>query len=217
MSLDAINIYICVCIHQPDIHSSLLLSQMSLICHHESVITVILCSHAAFFLLKRVEESSPLILQRDEVESAQQAIERDLSLLRLELTLPYLDGVPPHCLQAQACRMVALAIVFNLIRPIVHIGLRQAIHTASFMSMPEASVDEDAGVQTGDDDVGSARKRTSMYAVAKTMAEQEPAHNHLWPSVSRLYLAHAPAALFGGHLVCHSRWSLNMFLLLLRG
>ena len=83
--------------------------------------------------------------------------------------------------------------------------------------MPEASVDEDAGVQTGDDDVGSARKRTSMYAVAKTMAEQEPAHNHLWPSVSRLYLAHAPAALFGGHLVCHSRWSLNMFLLLLRG
>ena len=97
---------------------------MSLICHHESVITVILCSHAAFFLLKRVEESSPLILQRDEVESAQQAIERDLSLLRLELTLPYLDGVPPHCLKAKACRMVALAIVFNLICPIVHIGLR---------------------------------------------------------------------------------------------
>ena len=113
--------------------------------------------------------------------------------------------------------MVALTIVFYLVRPIVHIGMRQAIHAASFMSMPKASVDEDAGVQTGDDDVGSARKRSGMYAVAKTMAEQETAHDHLRPSVSRLYLAHAPAALFGGHLVCHSRWNLNLFLLLLIG
>ena len=71
------------------------------------------------------------------------------------------------------------------------------------MSVPEATIDEDASVKPDDGKVGSARQRLGMDTVAEAMTEEETAHKHLGSCVLRPDSAHAVTALLGCHLVCH--------------
>ena len=99
--------------------------------------------------------------------------------------------------------MVALLVAQDFLSPVVSMGLGQTVQGASFVSMPKASVDEDAGAESHDGKVGRARQRLSMDAVAEAVAEQETAYKHLGSCVFRPDSAHAVAALLGCHLVCH--------------
>lgn len=99
--------------------------------------------------------------------------------------------------------MVALLVAQDFLSPVVGMGLGQTVQGASFVSMPKASVDEDAGAESHDGKVGRARQRLSMDAVAEAVAEQETAYKHLGSCVFRPDSAHAVAALLGCHLVCH--------------
>lgn len=181
-------------------------------CNNHKPSDIILSRHAAFVLLQRIAESRPMVLERDEIERSEQSPQSLFPLLGFKLTLPHLHHVPSHTLEPQTSLMVSLAVVLYLFRPIVNISLWHAVHRAALVAMPKTSVDEDASAQSHNDHIWSSRQRASMYAITKTMAEQKTAHNHLWPSVSRPYLAHALAALLGCHLVCHSSCDCTLIL-----
>ena len=69
--------------------------------------------------------------------------------------------------------------------------------------MPETAIDEDAGAESYNRQIRSARQGLGMDAVTKAMTEQETTHKHLGSRVLRPDSAHAVTALFGCHLVSH--------------
>ena len=71
------------------------------------------------------------------------------------------------------------------------------------MAVPEAAVDEDAGAETAEDDVGRAGETAYVDTVAEAVGEEETAHQHLGPRVAAVDVAHAAVALLSGHIVGH--------------
>lgn len=143
----------------------------------------------------------PTVLEGDEVEGAEQALQGAFTLFGLELAFPNFDGVPTLVFESEAIFLVALLVALDFVCPKLNVCLGKFVDGTPFVSMPKTAVDEDAGTKPHDGDVGRAWQRLGMDAVTEAMAEQETAHEHLRSRVFRPDSAHAVAALFGCHLV----------------
>lgn len=158
----------------------------------------------------------PTVLEGDEVEGAEQTLQGAFTLFRLELAFPNFDGVPTLVFESEAIFLVALLVALDFVCPKLNVCLGKFVDGTPFVSMPKTAIDEDAGTESHDGDVGCAWQSLGMDAVTEATAEQETAHEHLGSCVLRPDSAHAVAALFGCHLVhaycffaCSSLFSSN--------
>lgn len=148
-----------------------------------------------------IADFCPTVLEGDEVESAEQTLQGAFTLFGLELAFPNFDGVPTFMFEGEAVFLVALLVTLDFVCPKLNVCLGEFVDGALFVSMPKTAVDEDAGAESHDGDVGCAWQSLGMDAVTEAMTEQETAHEHLGSCVLRPDSAHTVAALFGCHLV----------------
>ena len=113
--------------------------------------------------------------------------------------------MPAEVAQLDTFLYVALFVAFYLQLPELAIALGHYKVAATFVSVPEAAVDEDDGAVFAQDNVGGAWQALDVYAVAVAMGVQVTAHNHLGIGVLALDACHAPMPLFPSHSVCHDK------------
>ena len=112
--------------------------------------------------------------------------------------------MPPHVAKADAPVQVAFPVALNLRLPELRAGLGQHMIFTPLMSVPEASVHEDAGAIFLQNDVGRAGKPLHMDAETVSVCEKEFPHNHLWFRILAPDAGHALVSLFGREFVCHA-------------
>jgi len=78
------------------------------------------------------------------VERESERLERLVALILFQLALPDGDAVPSHLGELLLLFTVSFLVASNLLLPEVGVGLWHDKVFASFMAMPEATVDEDA-------------------------------------------------------------------------
>lgn len=126
-----------------------------------------------------------------------------MSGFRFELAAPDAYDIPAHEAELLLAFEVALAVAVDFLLPEGGVGARQFEIGTPFVAVPEAAVDEDAGVETAEDDVGRAGQAAHVDAVAEAVGIEITAYEHLGPCVAAVDVAHAAVALLGGHAVGH--------------
>ena len=126
-----------------------------------------------------------------------------MAVLGYELTLPNDDCVPTEVAQLDAFLDIALFVALYFLFPELGVALGHDKVAATFVSVPEAAVDEDDGAVFAQDNVGCTGQMLDVYAVAVAMCMQITAHNHLGLCVLALDARHALVPLFFCHPVCH--------------
>ena len=126
-----------------------------------------------------------------------------LACLRLQLTFPYDDGVPPHSLQLGATFQVTLAVALYLLCPKLRVALRQHEVSAALMPMPEASVYEYHRAVLAQHDVGRARQSLHVHPIAEATTMEPSPHHHLGLGVAAMYACHTSVSLLTSQFVGH--------------
>ena len=111
--------------------------------------------------------------------------------------------MPAEAAQLDTFFYVSLAVAVNLLLPEFGVCLGHYKVLASFVAVPEATVDKDDGAVFAQYNIGCAGQEFDIYPVAVTVGVQITAHNHLWLGVLALDARHALAPLFYCHSVCH--------------
>lgn len=101
-------------------------------------------------------------------------------------------------------QLVSAAVALDFVGPETDIGFRNGIVPTAFVSVPEASVDENDSAVFWQDDIRCARKGADILAEAETSAEQFPAYRDLRIRVFRPDVRHTFVSLLLCHRVCHN-------------
>jgi hypothetical protein len=117
--------------------------------------------------------------------------------LRFELALPKLDDVPAHVTKFDATIQITFPIPFYLGFPKLRIRLRQDIISASFMSMPKASVNEDASTILLQHNIGRTKQSLHIDTETEAMCKKKFPYNHFRFRVLATDVCHAAMPLFG--------------------
>ena len=96
---------------------------------------------------------------------------------------------------------VALFVASDFVFPKVGVGLGHLEAVATFVSMPEATVDKDDSAVFAQYDVGMAGESGMVEAIAETTGKEMLAYKYLGASSLALYRSHAAVALLLCHLV----------------
>lgn len=120
-----------------------------------------------------------------------------------ETAFPQAYHAPAEEAQLHGHTHVASLVEVDFSLPELVVGGWEMAVSASFVSMPEAAVDEDGGAVFGQHDVGAAGEAADMDAEAEAIGEQKFAHNDFGAGVLALYRRHAAVTLFGCHSVGH--------------
>ena len=96
---------------------------------------------------------------------------------------------------------VALFVASDFLFPEVGVGLGHFEAVATFMSMPEATVDKDDSAVFAQYDVGMAGESGMVEAIAETTGKEILAYKYLGACSLALYSSHAAVALLLCHLV----------------
>ena len=96
---------------------------------------------------------------------------------------------------------VALFVASDFLFPKVGVGLGHLEAVATFVSMPEATVDEDDCAVFAQHDVGMTGESGMVEAIAEAAGKEILAHQYLRARSLALYCRHAAMALLLGHLV----------------
>ena len=126
--------------------------------------------------------------------------------------------MPAEAAQLDAFFDVALFVAFYFLLPEWGVALGQHKVFATFVTVPEAAVDEDDSPVLAQYYVGGAGQAFDVYAVAVAMGVQITSHNQLGFGVLALDARHALVTLLFAHSVCHDTkilFSLNIVLVIL--
>ena len=96
---------------------------------------------------------------------------------------------------------VALFVASDFLFPEVGVGIGHFEAVATFMSMPEATVDKDDSAVFAQYDVGMAGESGMVEAIAEATGKEILAYKYLGASSLALYRSHAAVALLLCHLV----------------
>ena len=111
--------------------------------------------------------------------------------------------MPAEAAQLDAFFDVALFVAFYFLLPEWGVALGQHKVFATFVTVPEAAVDEDDSPVLAQYYVGGAGQAFDVYAVAVAMGVQITSHNQLGFGVLALDARHALVPLLFAHSVCH--------------
>lgn len=131
-----------------------------------------------------------------------QSSESCLSALLFQLTLPHRQNSPAICRKQLMIFFITLYIAKNLWNPVICVGGWKN-KSFAFMLMPEASVHEHYGPILGQYDIWSARKRSHIFPVPKTLGKQILPYNFLRFCIHTANVRHIPASNFFRMVVSH--------------
>ena len=110
-----------------------------------------------------------MVIEEYAVEGEGKASERLISMRVFELALPYRDAVPTHLCQLPLLFAVALHVSIYLLPPKIGVGLRKLKIFASFVAVPKATIDKDAGAVLPQHQVGMTWEARVVETVAEAM------------------------------------------------
>jgi hypothetical protein len=102
--------------------------------------------------------------------------------------LPNPEDTPPSPAQAIGLPVVSLLVLLELGQPVSRVRLRECLVLRA--AVPEATIDEDSHLRTGEDDVRSHALHTAMETEAKTLGMKRRAKGALRGGVLPLHPAH---------------------------
>lgn len=119
-----------------------------------------------------------MVIEKNAVERKSQRLQSPFPDSRLQLAFPYCDAMPSHRGKLALVFYVTITVAFYLSFPEFSVAFWNHIISASFMSMPEASVHEDARPVFAKHDVRMTGETWMVQPIAKPSAEQEfPYHD----------------------------------------
>ena len=137
-------------------------------------------------------------------------LQRFFPFRRLQFTLPHCDAVPTHCRQFALFLLVSFLVASYLVHPELTVRLRNlaALRTLDvifrltsyirhhLVSMPEASIHEDARPVFSQHQVWMPRQSFMVQPISETSLPQATSHNHLRLRVFRMDSRHVLVPLF---------------------
>ena len=102
-----------------------------------------------------------------------------MPLVGAEFAFPDGDGVPPHSGEFVLHFQVTCFVASHLVLPEGGVGLGHLVVGTTFVSVPEAAVDEDAGAVASEHDVGFAGQAGIVQTITETIPPQIAAHQQL--------------------------------------
>ena len=131
------------------------------------------------------------------------------AVLVVHLALPHNQALPPHSLQCTQGSSVASACCLELSIPVFDASAGSRSPATSFVTVPEASVNEDNLAPASEHDVRAARKIARVEAKSITVAMQKTAEAQLRASMLAANSRHQCASLRGGQRVGAHRNEIN--------
>ena len=154
-----------------------------------------------------------MVSQEDAVQREGQRGQRLLAAVRLQLALPYRDGVPAHGGQLVLHVTVACLVAHDFAHPEVgaRLGNLAARRAAGHLSgrgrdmvpVPETAVDEDARAVFAQHHVGTARQPRMVQPIAEPVSPQVAPHHQLGLGVLAVDGRHVTVSLLGYGLFGH--------------
>lgn len=129
--------------------------------------------------------------------------------LWLQFAFPDCNHVPREHFKVLHVSSIPLDISSDFVLPKDRISLWYGVISASSMSMPETSVDENAGAVLRQHDVRRSWKRANILAEAEASSEQFSSQHDFGYGVPRPYVRHAFVPLLFCHLVGHCAYPVN--------
>ena len=123
----------------------------------------------------------------------------------LQFALPHDDDAPAFRFQLAPHFLVPLLVPAHLRRPELRVGLGNRIILAPFVSMPEASVDENGRPVSRQDDIRAPRQPLVVDAIAESQPPKGITQTQLRLGGGGVDLRHDVVSLFGGEDVGHAR------------
>ena len=150
-----------------------------------------------------------MIFQEDMVQRKGQRLQGLLPDSRLQFTFPDDDGMPSHFCQPMQHLMVPLPVPPDFILPELDIRFRHHIILASFMSMPEASIHQNAGTILSEHNIRFSRQPWMIEPIPESPSPQELPDKNLRFGILALDCRHVMVALFYGHFIWHALYLLR--------
>ena len=150
-----------------------------------------------------------MIFQEDMVEGKGKRLQGFLPDSRFQFAFPYHDSMPSHFCQPMQHLMVPLPVSPDLILPELSIRFRHHIILASFMSMPEASIHQNAGTILSEHNIRFSRQPWMIETISESPSPQELPDKNLRFGILASDCRHIMVALFYGHFIWHTLYLLR--------
>ena len=158
--------------------------------------------HSRVFLWQFIKPDAA-VLQENMVESEGKRFQGLFPDGRFQFAFPYHDRVPAHFSQFVHYLKIPFLIALDFIQPEPGIRFRHNVVFASFMSVPEASVHEDAGAVFTQHDVWFSWQAWMVEPVSESMRPQEFPDKDFRLGVLAPYCRHIVVTLLYGQTVRH--------------
>ena len=150
-----------------------------------------------------------MIFQEDMVQRKGQRLQGLLPDSRLQFAFPDNDGMPSHFSQPMQHLMVPFPVPPDFILPELGIRFRHHIIPAPFMSMPEASIHQNAGTILPEHNIRFSRQPWMIESIPESPSPQELPDKNLRFGILALDCRHIVMALLYGHSIWHTLYLLK--------
>jgi hypothetical protein len=147
-----------------------------------------------FLLDARISDG--VVLQIDMVERESERLERLVTLILLQLALPDGDAVPSHLGELLLLFSVSFLVASDLLLPKVGVGLWHLEELTVLMTMPKATIDEDASAVLPQHEVRMTGEPWVVQAIAEPPAPEIMPHEQFRFGVLRPDGGHISMYLF---------------------
>ena len=153
-----------------------------------------------------------MIFQEDMVQGKGQRLQGFLPDCRFQFAFPDDDGMPSHFCQPMQHLMVPFPVSPDFLHPEPGIRFRNHVILATFMSMPEASIHQNAGAILPQHNIRFSRQPWMIEPIPESPSPQELPDKNLRFGILAPDCCHIVVALFYGHSIWHT-----LYLLFARG
>ena len=168
--------------------------------------------HHCRFFFRQFISSDMMIFQEDMVQRKGQRLQGLLPDSRLQFAFPDNDGMPSHFCQPMQHLMVPFPVPPDFILPELGIRFRHHIIPAPFMSMPEASIHQNAGTILPQHYIRFSRQPWMIEPIPESPSPQELPDKNLRFGILALDCRHVVVALLYGHFIWHTLFLLRYLL-----
>ena len=165
--------------------------------------------HHCRLLFRQLISPDMMIFQEDMVQRKGKRLQRLLPDSRFQFAFPYYNSMPSHFCQPMQHLMVPLSVSPDLILPELGIRFRHHIILAPFMSMPEASIHQNAGTILSEHNIWFSRQPWMIEPIPESPSPQELPDKNLRFGILASDCRHIMVALLYGHFIWHTLYLLR--------
>ena len=164
--------------------------------------------HCRFFFRQFISPDM-MIFQEDMVERKGQGLQGFLPDCRFQFAFPDNDGMPSHFCQPMQHLMVSFPVPLDFIHPEPGIRFRYHIIFAPLMSVPEASIHQNAGAILPQHNIRFSRQPWMIEPIPESPSPQELPDKNLRFGILAPDCCHIVVALLYGHSIWHTLYLLR--------